>query len=61
MTSHDFQRDVRVYVLEMVEEGLDVDFLIKAFLNAMPVDDVKEMLDLNELSPRFLIPEEEED
>ncbi len=52
-----FQRDPRDYALSLVEEGFSADHLLLCALKYMSHDDVRDMLDCNELSPRF---EEEE-
>ena len=47
--------DVRSYALELIENGLvDTEVLLRACLGYMTSDDVAHMLDLNEMSPRFL-------
>ena len=47
--------DVRSYALELIENGLvDQEVLLRACLGYMSADDVAHMLDLNEMSPRFL-------
>ena len=47
--------DVRSYALELIENGLvDMEVLLRACLGYMKADDVAHMLDLNELSPRFM-------
>lgn len=49
-----FQRDPRDYALRLVDEGLiDPQFLLECALKYMSHDDVRGMLDANELSPRF--------
>ena len=49
-----FQKDPRSYALQMVEDGLvDAQSLLEACLSYMSHDDVRGMLDANELSPRF--------
>ena len=48
-----FQTDPRDYALELVEQGLEKDTLIMACLKYMSHDDIRGMLDANELSPRF--------
>lgn len=49
-----FQQDPRDYALQMVEEGLvDAESLLECALKYMSHDDVRGMLDANELSPRF--------
>ena len=49
-----FRKNPRSYALQLVDEGLvnPVD-LLTAALNFMSYDEVREMLDANELSPRF--------
>jgi hypothetical protein len=62
MDKEQFKRDPRDYALEMVNEGMvDPMLLLQAALNWMSHDEVREMLDANELSPRFSEDEEEED
>ena len=47
--------DVRSYALDLVAHGVvDTEVLLRACLGYMSADDVAHMLDLNELSPRFL-------
>ena len=47
--------DVRSYALELIENGLvDTEVLLRACLGYMKAHDVAHMLDLNEMSPRFL-------
>ena len=47
--------DVRSYALDLIANGLvDMDMLLRACLGYMSADDVAHMLDLNELSPRFM-------
>jgi hypothetical protein len=49
-----FANNPRAYALEMVEGGLiSADHLLLCCLNYMSSDDVRDMLDANELSPRF--------
>ena len=56
-----FQRDPRDFALEMVENGLvSADHLLLCALNYMSHDDVRDMLDCNELSPRFSEDDDEE-
>ena len=56
-----FQRDPRNYAYSLWEDGMvDADTLITACLKYMSHDDVRDMLDANELSPRFDPDEEEE-
>jgi hypothetical protein len=49
-----FQRDPREYALDLVEQGMvDPMLMLTAALNWMSHDEVRGMLDANELSPRF--------
>lgn len=49
-----FQRDPREYALALVEQGqVDPQLMLTAALNWMSHDEVRGMLDANELSPRF--------
>jgi len=48
-----FQDNPRDYALIMVEQGHSVDHLLLCALKYMSHDDVRGMLDCNELSPRF--------
>lgn len=49
-----FKRDPRDYALQMVRDGLvTADHLLVCALKYMSHDDVRDMLDCNELSPRF--------
>ena len=49
-----FNNDPREYALEMVEGGLvSADHLLLCCLKYMSTDAVRDMLDANELSPRF--------
>ena len=48
-----FQSDPRSYALELAENGLDTGHLLLCALKYMSHDDVRGMLDANELSPRF--------
>ena len=48
-----FKRDPRSYALELVEQGFSAQYLLEACLNYMSFGDVCDMLDANELSPRF--------
>ena len=54
-----FKRDPRSYALELVEQGFSAERLLEACLVYMSTDEVRDMLDANELSPRF--DEEDED
>ena len=54
-----FRKDPRDFALGLVEDGMiDPMMMLTAALNWMSTDEVREMLDANELSPRF---DEEED
>ena len=53
-----FDNDPRSYALELVEMGHSAEHLLTCALKYMSHDDVRGMLDANELSPRF---EEEEE
>ncbi len=54
MNTQLFERDPRDFALEMVENGLvSADHLLLCALKYMSHDDVRDMLDCNELSPRF--------
>ena len=59
-TREQFQDDPRDYALELVEDGFDANDILLGALKYMSTDDVREMLDANELSPRFLDEDEEE-
>ena len=49
-----FKRDPREYALDLVDNGLvRADTLLAAALKYMSHEDVRNMLDANELSPRF--------
>lgn len=49
-----FQSNPRDYALDLVENSLqDAKTMLINCLNFMSHDDVREMLDANELSPRF--------
>jgi len=48
-----FRRDPRSYALELVEQGFGAQCLLEACLKYMSTDEVRDMLDANELSPRF--------
>ena len=54
-----YETNPRDYALELIEEGrVDPITIVIACLKYMSTDDARDMLDCNELSPRFL---EEED
>lgn len=49
-----FEQDPRAYALELIADGLvDAESLLTCALQYMSTDDVRGMLDANELSPRF--------
>ena len=49
-----FRKDPRDFALGLVEEGMvSPQLLLEACLSYMSWDEVRDMLDLNELSPRF--------
>jgi len=53
-------QDVRSYALDLVANGsVDMEVLLRACLGYMTSDDVCHMLDLNEMSPRFFVAEEQ--
>lgn len=57
-----FQSDPRDFALMMVSDGLvTADHLLLCALKYMSHDDVRDMLDCNELSPRFDEDDEEDD
>jgi hypothetical protein len=57
-----FQKDPRDFALRLVEDGLvDAQSLLECALNYMSHDDVRGMLDANELSPRFAEDEDEDE
>ena len=57
-----FQRDPRDFALGLVDEGMiDPMMMLQAALNWMSHDEVREMLDANELSPRFTYDDPEDD
>lgn len=52
-----YQDNPRDYAIELVEEGrISADDLLVACLKYLSHDDVRDMLDANELSPRFTEP-----
>ena len=55
-----FEKDAREFALDLVEQGMiDPMMLLTAALNWMSQEEVRNMLDANELSPRFEENEEE--
>jgi hypothetical protein len=56
-----FRKDPRDFALGLVEDGMvDPMLMLQACLNWMSTDEVREMLDANELSPRFDEDEQDE-
>jgi len=54
-----FRKDPRSYALDMVDQGVvDARSILEACLIYMSHDEVRDMLDANELSPRFSDEEE---
>ena len=54
-----FKRDPRDFALSLVEDGMvDPMLMLHAALNWLSTDEVRDMLDANELSPRFAYDEE---
>ena len=57
-----FKNDPRDFALSLVEDGLvSAESLLTAALVYMSTDEVRDMLDANELSPRFDEDEEEDE
>ena len=57
-----FKRDPRSFAIGLVEEGLvDAQVLLECALGYMSTDEVRDMLDANELSPRFSDDEDEDE
>jgi hypothetical protein len=57
-----FEKDPREFALDLVEQGMiDPMMLLTAALNWMSHEEVRDMLDANELSPRFSEEEENEE
>ena len=62
MDKSQFERDPRAFAMELVESGfVSAESLLSCALKYMSCDDVRDMLDCNELSPRFDEEDEEED
>ena len=62
MDKSQFERDPRAFAMELVESGLvSAESLLSCAIKYMSCDDVRDMLDCNELSPRFDEEDEEED
>ena len=54
MDEQQYNTNPRDYALELVESGMvSYDYILTAALKYMSHDDVRAMLDCNELSPRF--------
>ncbi|HDZ37788.1 MAG TPA: hypothetical protein ENH62_05825 [Marinobacter sp.] len=60
MNSKLYESDPRGYTLEMVAMGMDADHMLLCALKHMSPDDVRGMLDANEMSPRFTDDDDEE-
>ena len=57
-----FKRDPRDFAMSLVDDGMvDPMLMLTAALNWMSTDEVRDMLDANELSPRFSYDEEEDE
>lgn len=57
-----FKKNPRVAALNLIDDGdVSARSMLEMALNWMSNDDVREMLDANELSPRFLEEEEDEE
>lgn len=56
-----FRRDPRSFALELVDNGFSAQSLLEACLVYMSTDEVRDMLDSNELSPRFYDDEDEDE
>ena len=57
-----FRKDPRSFALELVDNGsVSAESLLTAALVYMSTDEVRDMLDSNELSPRFSEDDEDED
>jgi hypothetical protein len=57
-----FEKDPREFALDLVDQGMiDPMMLLTAALNWMSHEEVRDMLDANELSPRFSEEEENEE
>ena len=55
-----FRRDPRSFALELVDNGMSAQHLLEACLSYMSKDEVQDMLDANELAPRFWDDEDED-
>jgi len=56
-----FKRDPRDFALGLVDDGMiDPMMMLTAALNWMSHDEVRDMLDANEMSPRFGYDDEDE-
>lgn len=62
MEKSQFNRDPRAYAMDLLQnEMVSADHLLLCALKYMSHDDVRDMLECNELSPRFDDDEEEGD
>jgi hypothetical protein len=58
---NDYNNNPRDYALALIEEGVtSADALLLACLQWMSHSEVRHMLDMNELSPRFILNTDEE-
>ena len=57
-----FKTEPRDFALALIEQGIITkDYMITGCLKYMSHDDVREMLDCNEMSPRFLEMDDEDE
>jgi len=57
-----FKRDPRSFAMSLVDDGMvDPMLMLRAALNWLSTDEVRDMLDANELSPRFSEDEDEDE
>jgi hypothetical protein len=62
MNQNLFERDPRDYLDTLIQEGIiSKERMIELFMCHMTKDDIAEMLDAEELSPRFLNEDENEE
>tara|TARA_R100000808_G_scaffold10699_1_gene28271 strand:+ start:1322 stop:1507 length:186 start_codon:yes stop_codon:yes gene_type:complete len=55
MENENYEKNPADYALQLVEEGLvSADTLLLCAIKAMDGDQIRWMLDVNELSPRFM-------
>jgi hypothetical protein len=59
MDKEQFKRDPRSFAMSLVYDGVvDPMLMLQAAMNWLSTDEVRDMLDANELSPRFSYDEE---